>query len=461
MKKNIIKASAIIGVITLILCLAACYGTKKSEASPIEKYGYELVFNDEFDGTELDTSKWLPAYLPHASDSAEGSKATYTLENGCLNLILNENTPVYSYKTKMRVSSVQTFEKNLLHPGAGTLNYSDVTPFEGFAAQYGYFEIRAKLPSCGGGGHIAWWLTGTQDDARPDGTHSTQTGEIDILENLFDSINTFSPKVHPWSDEDLNEYQEDITLDGDYSNEFHNYSLEWTPSGLTFSVDGKKIAFSENSPQYRMCMYLGIYTDCDWSGEANGTYPKTFSIDYVRVYKAKGGYPDCVTKPTEYVTLAEDSALQIKAADLIETTEIKSVKPLNVKVNAPLADGQSPDNLTDGDYSTAIVSVDGPEFPDEIEIELEKKQSIKTLRLGTKYGAGQAPTYIEVLTKQNGSFATAKAVNITWKGNSETPEYADIELNTQNTDGIKLIIKNANLEWKHYALSEIELLTEE
>ena len=152
----------------LLLCFTGCDkepANKDIPANPLEKEGYTLIFHDEFDGTELDTEKWLPQYFPHASDSAAGCSTTYTMENGCLNLMITEKTPAYSTGTQMKVSSIQTYEKNLLHPGAGTANMTSVYPYEGFATQYGYFEMRAKLPDCKGGGHIAWWMIGTQDIA--------------------------------------------------------------------------------------------------------------------------------------------------------------------------------------------------------------------------------------------------------------------------------------------------------
>ena len=32
-------------------------------ANPLEKEGYRLIFHDEFEGNEIDKSKWIPEYL--------------------------------------------------------------------------------------------------------------------------------------------------------------------------------------------------------------------------------------------------------------------------------------------------------------------------------------------------------------------------------------------------------------
>ena len=43
---------------------------------PVSKDGYELEFEDTFDGDSLDLTRWLPHYLPQWS-SREASAARY------------------------------------------------------------------------------------------------------------------------------------------------------------------------------------------------------------------------------------------------------------------------------------------------------------------------------------------------------------------------------------------------
>ena len=77
-----------------------------------------------------------------------------------------------------------------------------------------------------------------------------------------------------------------------YVDEFHTYAMDWRPEGITFYVDGKKVAQTEESPQYRMCMILSMYINSDFSGwdEPENEYPIEWLIDYVRVYKDINGY---------------------------------------------------------------------------------------------------------------------------------------------------------------------------
>ena len=430
-------------------------------ANPIEKEGYELIFSDEFDGEEIDIKKWLPQYFPHSTTVASACQTTYRMEDGSLCLYIDEDTENFSESTEMKVSSIQTFEKNLLHPN--TADVTNVVPYESFACQYGYFEMRAKMPNCGGGGHVAWWMVGTQDDAREDGTMSSQNGEIDILETTFEYPNVFSPKVHAWDDKDLFAYKDEIGLEGTYDDSYHIYAMEWTPSGLTFFVDGKEVCSTTNSPQYRMAMFLGIYTDCvDFTGAANKVYPKEFFVDYVRVYQDENGYPDGITKDTTPVVLEKDLATQYKSAMLgdaeIAQTQVNQLSSATVLLNGETADVAG---LCDGDYTYGYVSPDTVELPDEYTFTWDSPVSADKLRLACNSAVGQAPTYMEVQTKTtNGDWKSVTNCNVTWNTISESYEYIDIPIDASNIIGLKLIIKEANLEWKHYVISELKLFME-
>lgn len=455
------KYAIIIGA--LLLLLTGCEKKQSADvpANPIEKDGYELIFSDEFDGEEIDIKKWLPQYFPHSTTVASACQTTYRMENGELCLYIDEDTENFSESTEMKVSSIQTFEKNLLHPN--TANVTNVVPYESFACQYGYFEMRAKMPSCGGGGHVAWWMVGTQDDARADGTMSSQDGEIDILETTFEYPNVYSPKVHAWNDKDLFEYKDSVGLEGDYVNGYHIYAMEWTPSGLKFFVDGKEVCSTTNSPQYRMAMFLGIYTDCtDFTGPANKVYPKEFYIDYVRVYQDKDGYPDGVTKDTTPVVLEKDLATQYKS-EMLSDTEIAQTQP-NLLSSAKITlNDETIDvaGLCDNDYTYGYVSPDTVELPDEYTFTWDSPVTADTLRLACNSAVGQAPTYMEIQTKKaNGDWTSVDKFNVSWITISESYEFIDIPVEASNITGLKLIIKEANLEWKHYVISEAKLFAE-
>lgn len=299
-------------LLALIMLIILPLGVS-AENSSSQKEGYILDFSTEFNNEKLNTEYWLPQYLPHCTTSTEGASARYRIENGCLNLFLTKDSPDYFGGQPGSVNpdnllwianGIQTWEKNHLHPGGK--HQTDVESFEGYATQYGYFEIRMKLPDTKGGGYAAWWLIGTQDNALPDETDSEQNGEIDVLETFFESPGIFEPKVHPWDDTNLNEWSDKLELDGDpmdYVNEFHTYAMDWRPEGIAFFVDGKEVARTTESPQYRMCMILSMYINSDFSGwdTPDNKYPAEWLIDYVRVYKDADGYDYEASKLDKFI----------------------------------------------------------------------------------------------------------------------------------------------------------------
>ena len=66
--------------------------------------------------------------------------------------------------------------------------------------------------------------------------------------------------------------------------------MEWTPTDIKFYYDGQLYRTINDAPNMPMGLIMGIYTDAG-SGRHNDVWPKTWSVDYLRVYKKDGGYP--------------------------------------------------------------------------------------------------------------------------------------------------------------------------
>ena len=68
------------------------------------------VFAEEFEGPALDTSVWIPHYLP-AWSSREASAAAYELRDSCLRLRIPRDHPVWchgDHEPPIRVSGIQS-----------------------------------------------------------------------------------------------------------------------------------------------------------------------------------------------------------------------------------------------------------------------------------------------------------------------------------------------------------------
>lgn len=259
-------------------------------ASPLEKDGYVLEWADEFDGDELDLSKWVPFYLPHWS-SRERTAPKYVMRDGCLVLQIVEGQEAWcpEFDGEVKTSCIQTGEwAGPVGSKLGQLQFSpELVVREAqenvrlYTPQYGYFECRAKCVNTQGF-MVALWMIGYEDEPE-------RSGEICMFEVFAKDVSATSAKVgngvHPWQDPKLSEdfRQDEIEMD---ATEFHVYAVDWTEEYVDFLVDGKKIRRVEQSPDYPMQFMLSIY---EHPGRADDTvFPVEFVVDYVRGYRRVG-----------------------------------------------------------------------------------------------------------------------------------------------------------------------------
>ena len=158
---------------------------------------------------------------------------------------------------------------------------------------YGRIETRAKIPT-GKGTWPAIWMLG-------DGGRWPQDGEIDILENVgFDPnkavFTVHSTKLDGTGHEGWGESVAIPNLPAAY----HVYSLEWSPSAMVWSVDGKVdhtytkadphgVAWVFDKPQY---LLLNLAIGGAWGGQQgvdDSIFPARYEVDYVRVYQRSSG----------------------------------------------------------------------------------------------------------------------------------------------------------------------------
>ncbi len=237
------------------------------------KTDYRLTWSDEFNDAKLNTATWR-RHVEEASAHDGGkmyrdeSEANSYLENG--NLVLKGEKDGNNFRS----AKVST---------SNSMNF-----------QYGYFEIRAKLPK-GKGIWPSFWSN----------TIFTQAySEIDVLE-MFGSSNNIHSTVHRWwmmdagaGHEQMMNYvpaQRDYTLkNGELFNDaYHTFGCEWTEDYMAFYLDGFKYTeidiAAENMDVFHQPSYLIIsmgvgLLDIDPPDE-NTPWPALYQIDYCRLYQ--------------------------------------------------------------------------------------------------------------------------------------------------------------------------------
>jgi hypothetical protein len=269
----------------------------KTVAPPIEKAGWTLTFHDEFDSPLLDDTYWYAAYrtgrvdylkrlkkneIGHAK-MYENHNAYYKIENGILKLIIDENLPPREKKGDPAVSCLTTSDHRF---GETTKDYQIL---EKFSQKYGWFETRCKTVE-GRGLYSAFWLHQTDpldQEYTVDGRRK-EVGEgvveIDIFEQLGkdakQGLNLFN--LHFTKDAHY-----ELPMGFDPSEDFHVYAVDWREDGIDWYVDGKIIqSYKGETPKKKMFVLIALF-QLPWSGtpDPNMPYPKTFEVDYVRVYQ--------------------------------------------------------------------------------------------------------------------------------------------------------------------------------
>ncbi len=250
------------------------------------KSEWRLVWQDEFSGNRLDTTKWnvllreqskhneLQYYLPDE----------VYIENGILRI-----------RSRERVYGSQKYTSGRLDTRGK------------FSPTYGRFEIRAKLP--GGRGlwpahwlypqNRNWLMEYIMLDAVEKGKERSIPeerpwySEIDIMEFLGHERNVLYGTLHYNSFDGKKQTSSGTWRGrGDYARDFHVYALEWEPDSMRWYVDGRlfhsTVAGIPHAPHY---LILNTAVGGVWPGNPDSTtvFPQYHDIDYVRFYQ-RGGY---------------------------------------------------------------------------------------------------------------------------------------------------------------------------
>ncbi|HBG41715.1 MAG TPA: hypothetical protein DDZ96_08715 [Porphyromonadaceae bacterium] len=265
------KTINVILLVAIVFLINGCNGTKKNEDKAInntalsqEKFnpsdeGYDLAWEDNFDGTELDTTKFKLRQIGPRRIGYNTSEAV-SVSNGNL---------------------------NLLYDIRGDSLHSSAIGSQGlFETRYGYFECRAQLQKSDGP-WAAFWL---QSPEISQGEDPAKYGaEIDIFEYFKKyGQDTLTHAIH-WA------YGPNMVSVGPMKsglkglNEgYHTFALEWTPEKYSFFIDSLKyheqtVGLSHIDQYIILSMELPEKLE----GIKRAFAPDTFFVDYVKVYKKK------------------------------------------------------------------------------------------------------------------------------------------------------------------------------
>jgi beta-glucanase (GH16 family) len=260
--------------------------------------GYILQWQDEFEGESLNRDDW----------NVETHNAGWV--NAELQAYVDSEENIYLKDGSLVLKSVKDGDSYT----SGRVNTQGKHDFK-----YGLFEAKVKVPS--GMGYLpAFWLMPTDENLYG---QWPRCGEIDAMEVMGQETDKVYGSLHYGNPKSDSQGTKKLT-DGDFSEEYHVFAVEWEPGSMKWYVDG--MLYHEEHDWYTATVGQGTVTypapfdqqfyvilnlaiGGEWVGypDENTTYEdQAFEIDYVRVFQ-KDEYDENVERPEQAPVVLRDA----------------------------------------------------------------------------------------------------------------------------------------------------------
>jgi beta-glucanase (GH16 family) len=274
---------------------SACSGAAPPVAAP--SGSWHCTFDDEFNGSSLDTSNWAPML----TDGSGYETGPY----GNQPCYVNDPSTISESGGYLDLSIVKEASYTScpgIWPSASTTDLLGgmVDTYHLFSQQYGFFETRALMPpSSVPGLQDTLWLY-PEDETKygpwPD------SGEIDYGQWYSEFPNNDYPgNVFPGASSDPQAETNTCTISGQSpAGQFHTYALMWTPTTLTEYYDGvacltdtygSHVTSPDTAPEpfnqpffVALTAALGSFNGDDYNPYST-PLPATMQVDWMRVWQ--------------------------------------------------------------------------------------------------------------------------------------------------------------------------------
>jgi beta-glucanase (GH16 family) len=253
-------------------CRAGQQGPAGATPGVPQPTAWRLVWHDEFDGTALDTTKWVRETGGNGWGNGELEFYTDRVDNARVAngyLVIEARREAFGNRayTSARLKT----------QGLG-------------AWQFGRIEARIQIPR-GQGLWPAFWMLG--DNFAQVGWPGC--GEIDIMENIGKEPARVHATVHGPGYSGANGVSSfyDVRA-GAFADTFHVFAIEWQPGTMQWYVDSTvyHTVTARDLPgtwvfNHPFFIILNVAVGGYWPGNPDTTtvFPQTMRVDYVRVYQ--------------------------------------------------------------------------------------------------------------------------------------------------------------------------------
>jgi len=241
--------------------------------------GYVYYWNDEFNGNSLNLNYWNIEVMPEGSVNNEAQSYTESPENV---YVSNGNLIIRAKK------------ENPFNPSDPKYTSGRVTTKDKLGIQYGYIEVRAKLPS-GVGSWPAIWMLGSDIDS----VGWPKCGEIDIMEHVGHDPNHIHFSLHNntlWGDVSGTD-QQGVFYSQEIENQYNTYAVDWDSTQIKGYLNNQEyfqftksefMEYEEWPYDLPFFLIINLAIGGNWGGQQgidNSIFPCKYLIDYVRVFK--------------------------------------------------------------------------------------------------------------------------------------------------------------------------------
>ncbi len=280
---------------------------------------YRLAGGDEFNGTELDHSKWLTSY-PWARHLYCSMDVNYysdgedlMLQSGHLNITARKST----IRAKAIPYESDSFRLNCdFKPPVNNLMdfaYQSGMIYSKEKYTYGYFEIRFRT-DISSGLWPAFWLFGADNQ------------EIDVFEMGGSRNSEFHVDIH--CKKGCKDYPVFLGMfkknwgsflktTANWTDEFHTIGVHWEKDGITWYLDGIPVAWWEGVFKDPLAVIANLAVtnkEGSFGGAVNEStpFPASFEIDYLRIWQKTPSPEIKFTKPSENSSMTPERMKQEK-----------------------------------------------------------------------------------------------------------------------------------------------------
>jgi beta-glucanase (GH16 family) len=244
-------------------------------STPTTYPGYTMVWSNEF-SNPINASEWNME-IGNGSGGWGNNELEYYTSSNKNSFVSNGNLII-----EARKEAISGF------------NYSSarMTTQGKKSFTFGRVDIRAKLPK-GKGIWPALWMLGSNIST----VGWPSCGEIDIMELVGHEPNKVHGTAHwkPVNGTSINKGNSSTLASGDYSQEFHVFSIIWVRDSIKWLIDDKEYFtltkadvgnanYPFNDPQF---FIFNVAVGGNWPGspDASTVFPQRMFVDYIRVFQ--------------------------------------------------------------------------------------------------------------------------------------------------------------------------------